>query len=252
MELSVIGSSSKGNAYVLQNASEALLLEAGVNFKVTLPVLGYDLKKVVGCLITHEHGDHAGHVSEVLNYGVRVLASEGTIEGAARFIKSEYAIEPFERTAEGYSPLQLGGFTVIPWQAQHDANEPTGFYIWHRETGGVLFATDTYYIAPRFAGLSNILIECNYDPERLEANYEAGYLDHKRYERTLKSHMGLDTCLAFLQANDISLVNNLVLIHLSQDNGDAIRFKDRITQATGKEVTIAHPGLKIEFNQTPF
>lgn len=33
MELTVIGSSSEGNSYVLQNAGEALLLEAGKPFK---------------------------------------------------------------------------------------------------------------------------------------------------------------------------------------------------------------------------
>ena len=34
MVLSVLGSSSSGNAYVLQNVGEALLIEAGVNFKL--------------------------------------------------------------------------------------------------------------------------------------------------------------------------------------------------------------------------
>ena len=36
MKLTVIGSRSDGNAYVLQNADEALLLEAGLPFKKTL------------------------------------------------------------------------------------------------------------------------------------------------------------------------------------------------------------------------
>ena len=29
-----------------------------------------NVKKIVGCLITHEHGDHAGRINEVLNYVV--------------------------------------------------------------------------------------------------------------------------------------------------------------------------------------
>lgn len=40
MELTVLGSSSEGNAYVLQNAGEALLLEAGIPFKKVLAALG--------------------------------------------------------------------------------------------------------------------------------------------------------------------------------------------------------------------
>ena len=82
MELTVLGSSSEGNAYVLQNAGEALLLEAGIPFKKVLAALGNNVKKIVGCLITHEHGDHAGRINEVLNYVVPVYASKGTIEAA--------------------------------------------------------------------------------------------------------------------------------------------------------------------------
>ena len=79
MELTVLGSSSEGNAYVLQNAGEALLLEAGIPFKKVLAALSNNVKKIVGCLITHEHGDHAGRINEVLNYVVPVYASKGTI-----------------------------------------------------------------------------------------------------------------------------------------------------------------------------
>lgn len=57
MVLSVLGSSSSGNAYVLQNAGEALLIEAGINFKKVVTALEGNISKVVGCLITHEHGD---------------------------------------------------------------------------------------------------------------------------------------------------------------------------------------------------
>ena len=157
MELTVIGSSSEGNSYVLQNAGEALLLEAGKPFKHTLAALGGNLRKVVGCLITHEHGDHAGRISEVLNYAVPVFASQGTIEGAEKYIRSNYQPNAIRAGAGGYERLNLGGFTVIPFPAKHDAAEPLGFYIWHEETGGILFATDTYYLPCTFKGLSNIL-----------------------------------------------------------------------------------------------
>ena len=37
MELTVLGSSSKGNSYVLQNNNEALVIEAGVSLKEVKP-----------------------------------------------------------------------------------------------------------------------------------------------------------------------------------------------------------------------
>lgn len=254
MVLTVIGSSSEGNAYVLQNKGEALLLEAGISFKKVLPALGYDVSKVHGVLITHEHGDHAGHIGEVMKYRLPVYATVGTIKGARRYMTRT----DFESTAlrgnreQGYQAITLGGFLVIPFPTQHDAAEPVGFYIWHRETGGILFATDTFYIKNRFGGLSNILIECNYDEARLEANLMAGKIDAERYRRVRRSHLSYSTCLQMLQANDLSAVNNIVLIHISRDNGDALSFREGIAKATGKTVSVAKPGLVINFNKTPF
>lgn len=144
MELTVLGSSSEGNAYVLQNAGEALLLEAGIPFKKVLAALGNNVKKIVGCLITHEHGDHAGRINEVLNYVVPVYASKGTIEAAK--INSCWRPTHIRMENGSYQHLRLGGFTIIPFPTKHDSREPLGFYVWHEETGGVLFATDTFYL----------------------------------------------------------------------------------------------------------
>lgn len=253
MTLQVVASGSEGNAYVLQNNGEALLLEAGVSFKKVLPVLDYDVSKVQGALISHEHGDHAGHIGEVLAYGLPVYASKGTIEGAQRYAaKSDYQPTALQEDGIGYERLKIGGFTVIPFATQHDAQQPTGFYIWHEETGGILFATDTYYLKNRFAGLSNILIECNYDQQQLEENLINGKIDAERYRRVRKSHLSYTTCLQMLQANDLSKVNNIVLIHTSKDNGNAPAFRDGIAKATGKSVSVAIPGLTINFNKTPF
>lgn len=254
MELKVIGSSSKGNAYVLQNKGEVLLLEAGIRFKQVLSAFDYDVSKVQGVLITHEHGDHAGHLGEVLKYRLPVYATAGTIEGARRYI----AHTDFEPTAipgdreHGYQAITLGGYRVIPFPTQHDANEPVGFYVWHQDTGGILFATDTYYLKNRFAGLSNILIECNYDQQQLEENLIAGKVDAERYRRVRRSHLSYTTCLQMLQANDLTAVNNIVLIHVSGDNGDANAFREGIAKATGKTVNVATPGLVLNFNKTPF
>ena len=55
MNLEVLGSSSKGNCYILSNEKEALILEAGVNFKQVKKALNYDISKIRGMLVSHEH-----------------------------------------------------------------------------------------------------------------------------------------------------------------------------------------------------
>ena len=74
MELKVLGSSSSGNCYILDNGKEALILEAGVRFKEVKKALGYNLRKVVGCLITHRHQDHAKYIKAMVDNGFYTLA----------------------------------------------------------------------------------------------------------------------------------------------------------------------------------
>lgn len=50
------GSGSSGNGYALIADDEILLLECGVSVKDMLKSIDYATSKVVGCLISHEHG----------------------------------------------------------------------------------------------------------------------------------------------------------------------------------------------------
>ena len=54
--LKIIGSSSSGNAYILDCGSEQLILELGVSWKEILKALNFDLSKVVGVCVSHSHG----------------------------------------------------------------------------------------------------------------------------------------------------------------------------------------------------
>lgn len=246
MELKVLGSSSRGNCYVLENENEALILEAGVRFTDVKRALNYNISKAVGCLITHEHKDHAGKINEVLNATIPVYASAGTIENTI--------IEGHRKPhicAAG-TLLTLGGFRIIPFATMHDCAEPLGFFINHDETGNILFATDTYYLPSTFAGLNNVLIECNYRLDILEDNIANGRLPIPLRNRTLKSHLSYDNCVQTLQANDLTKVNNIVLLHLSNDNSHAEEFRAGIKKVTGKTVYVAEAGLVINLNKTPF
>ena len=86
----------------------------------------------------------------------------------------------------------------------------------------------------------------------LERNVTEGYIPEVLKERVRRSHLSYYTCLDALKANDLTRVNNIVLIHISEGNGDAVAFRDGIAKATGKTVHVAKPGLRISFNKTPF
>lgn len=242
MVLKVLGSSSKGNCYILENDSEALILEAGVRFSDVQKALNFNISKVKGCLISHEHKDHIGFVTTFPRF-IKCYCSRGTAQD----------IEP-DRVST-ISPDRLfsvGGFKVIPFSTVHDAAEPLGFFINHEETGNILFATDTSYLPCTFSDLSNILIECNYRIDILESNIERGFLPPSLRNRIVQSHFSYEYCKEALLANDLSKVNNIVLIHLSEGNSNSTEFREGITRATGKTVVVAEAGMDIPFNRTPF
>ena len=249
MKLQVLGSSSKGNCYLLRSekTGEVLVMEAGVRFDKVKKALDFNLNSITGCIVSHEHGDHSGSAGDFINACIPCYMSQGT-KHALGFSANYWAkgLLPFEKVV-------INGFEVIPFPVQHDAKEPFGFLIRHKECGTVLFATDTYYLQYRFPGINNVMLECNYSKDTLDANFAAGRIDRKRYERTVKSHMSYDNCLRTLQANDLSGVCKIILLHLSDNNSNATEFVHGIGQVYPEiEVTAATPGLSLAFNSQPY
>lgn len=249
MKLHVLGSSSSGNCYLFQSekTGEVLAVEAGVKFNKVKKVLDFNLNSIVGCIVSHEHGDHAKCVGDFINACIPCYMSQGT-KHALGFSSSYWAkgLLPFEQVV-------INGFRVIPFPVQHDAAEPYGYLIRHEECGTVLFATDTYFLKYKFPGLNNVMLECNYSKEILDANFTAGRIDKKRYERTIKSHMSYDNCLLTLQANDLSQVCNILLLHLSDNNSNATEFIYGIERLYPEiEITAATNGLSLTFNKNPY
>lgn len=247
MRLKIINSNSSGNAYILENAKEALLLECGVKTDRIKRALKFNLSKVVGCLVSHEHKDHSLDVIGLMQNGIRVYATMGTWNALN--------IEAFNYkkvVIKDRVQFSLGGFRIVPFKVQHDAAEPVGFLIHHKECGTVLFLTDTVYSPFTFHGLNNLIIEANYCETILEQRVEFGATGKFLRDRVKESHLSLQNCLQLLKCNDLSAVNNIVLIHLSDSHSDAKRFEQEVKNLTGKNVTVADAGMEIEFNKTAF
>jgi len=246
MELHVINSNSQGNSYILENNQEALLIECGVRFEKIKQALRFNYRKVVGCLVTHDHGDHSTAIADVQKAGIKVFASRGTHTALGTVDHHRSVI------VKGGQEIRVGGFRVIPFDVKHDAAEPLGFLLNHSETGTVLFLTDSYYSEYNFSNLNNVIIEANYCQKILDQRVLDGENPKFLRDRVITSHMSLETCKGVLRANDLSAVNNIVLIHLSDNNSNAPKFKKEIEEVTGKPVWVATPGLRIPFNKKPF
>lgn len=248
MELQVIGTGSSGNAYVLRAGGSALLLDAGLPIRQLMRAIP-DWKSLEGCLITHEHGDHAMSAEAMARMGIKTIASAGTADA----ISTDCCLTTLN-AAQMLSAITLGEFTVLPFETQHDAAEPCGYLIKHGPTGEVtLYATDTYYLKHTFPGVHYWIVECNYIDEVIDNQQEAGELTAALRHRLKKSHMSLRRLLDVLRANDLSKTRTIVLVHLSDERSDERAMVKAVKEVTGiEDVVAAAAGMKIPLELNPF
>jgi len=243
MVLKVLNSNSSGNGYVLESKDEKLLLECGLKPLELKKAIDFDLSGVAGCLLTHEHLDHSKYMNDYAKMGIDIYSSKGT------FGDKENHRFKVKKSGDKFS---VGKFKVIAFDVKHDAREPFGYMINHEECGNVLFVTDSYYTQYNFKGLNNIIVEANYCKDILLDKLVNGKIMPFLYKRIVDSHMSIQTCMDLLKANDLSAVNNIVLIHLSNSNSDERRFKTMVEESTFKNVHVANRDMVIDFNLTPY
>jgi len=126
----------------------------------------------------------------------------------------------------------------MPFSTIHDAAEPLGYLMQSGKTK-LLYATDTEYIPYKFEGLTHTLVECNFSMKIVKERLKNRDLNRALWDRILRNHLSLETVVTFLKANDLSSLQEIYLLHLSNNNSDANLFKKTIQEITGVPVYIA-------------
>ena len=197
------GSSSAGNSYALISGSgEILAIEAGVKFMDFKKMIDWRISDVAGCIVSHEHGDHARYIKDFMQSGIPVYTAFET-QTALEVITGERTI-----ALSPNKSCQIGSFTVVPFNVPHDTEiECYGYLIKHDEMGKLLFLTDLEYCKYNFSKnhIEHIMVEANYDMQFVDR-------DEPNYEHRLRGHMSLDTALKFISTNDNPALRNVVLI----------------------------------------
>jgi len=244
MNLKVLGSSSKGNCYLLESDTECLIIEAGVPFKDVKVAMDFNTAKIHGVLASHEHRDHSGYVKQYIDSGIRCYSSKQAWEGLG--IDHYNAIHV---TPKMY--FEVGNFSIIALPVHHDVYN-FAYVIKHKDCGSVLFCTDTDDFNYNLTGLNHIIIEANYDIDIIDDMAIYKDMDLSLRQRTLGSHMELGRLKEIIEDMDISNVRNIVLVHLSDSNSHSKKFRNELIGLTAKDVYIAEKNLVIDFNRTAF
>lgn len=224
MKLKVLGSGSSGNFYILENDTEALIIEAGLPFREAKKALDFNVRKIVGVICSHGHKDHSGYAVEYEKAGIPVF--------------KPYESE-MERQVRTYGDFVIKAFPLV-----HDV-PCYGFYLFHEDIGILIYASDTKYIKYRFKGLNHILVEANHSKELVER-------DSAKYAHQITGHMEIDTTCEFLKANNNPGLRNAVLLHLSSDSSNAEDFKAKAEKVVECPVYVARKGLEVNLNLCPF
>lgn len=235
MKLIIIGSNSQGNSYAIQaDSGEILLLEAGIPFKEVKKSIGYKTSKVVGCIISHVHGDHCKYAKEYLKAGI-IVSSNGDVAQKVLGVNTMFESITF----------QFGDFRVTPFSVEHDVKN-FGYLIYHPSYGSIFFATDCYNLHFAMKGCKTYLAECNYSDELLKKAVEEGKTPKNQADRVMLSHMSLEHCISWLHdCKAEETAEQIVLIHGSARHLVPQEATSKVQQEFGIPVFYARKGLMI-------
>lgn len=213
MTLKVVGTGSKGNCYLLEaeTTGEILMIECGLYSKDILKAIRFETSRVVGCLVSHSHADHAGSMAVLADlYSINIITST---ECAKQWNLQEGSFLPIDSNPE----IKVGTFKVISFDLVHDV-PCKGFMIYHDECGSIAFITDTRYCPVKFNCINHLIIEANYCEKKITG------INEWLRNRIVKSHMSIQNCLDFIDLNDKKLLYNVIFTHLSDSNSDELEF----------------------------
>lgn len=247
MKLHILGSSSAGNCYILETEDSALILECGIPLIEVKKALKFDLSKIVGAFITHEHGDHAKYVRQFTDACIPIVSSKGTLDALKLDDSHSIALKPMQY-------IIINDFKVNVFNTDHDSSEPFGFVVEHPESGAILFLTDTTCLRYKFPmKFSHLMIEANYSHDIMQERIMKGSFTVAQEERVKASHMSIDTSCEIIRNNASDALRNVILIHLSDGNSNSAEFKERCQKtAPFSRIEIADKGMILELNKEPF
>jgi len=173
--LFVLGSGSLGNALAVVADEEVLLIDAGFSAREIArraELVGLDLARTIGLVITHEHGDHtAGAARLAATLDIPILTALGTWD-RLRPRMPKVACIPLALMGG----VRHGGFQIEACPTSHDAAEPIAISVCSAAGHRVGIAYD---LGRPTAGVRFLLKES--DALVLEANHDEVLLRSSDY-----------------------------------------------------------------------
>lgn len=215
MKLKCIATGSSGNCYTLTSDSgETLILDCGIPIKEIKKGLDWNIRSVVGCIVSHAHSDHSKSVKDLRDMGVPVFTPYEVLLMNQFLANSYFTVRIFDLTTSDNKWVHTNS----------DGSECPcyGFLIEHPEMGKMLYITDCEFVKWRFGGINHILLGVNYDKDLIDNE------DYAKINHVYRGHMSIDTACDFVKANNFKDLENVIMCHLSKNNADKNLFIEKM------------------------
>ena len=236
MKLKCLGSSSAGNCYLLtSNSGETLILDCGIPIKEIKKGLNWNIRNVVGCIVSHVHSDHTRSLDYLLSIGVSCYGNVAVCE-------KHKGCQLIPRA------LHIGGYKVQSFALVHNV-ENNAFVIDTHNGIRILYCTDTQYIPKIVRGVHYAIIECNYDMDYMIDNAMVGEIRKSAYNY----HQSIDNCIEYAKKIYHPNMQKIILWHLSDGN---INEKNALTKTryelSTNDIIIGDNGVEIALKKNEF
>ncbi|HEY7772654.1 MAG TPA: MBL fold metallo-hydrolase [Marinagarivorans sp.] len=241
MRFASVGSGSNGNALVIASGDTYLLVDCGFSLKeLTSRLRRVDLtpSDLTAVLVTHEHADHIRGVGPLARrFGLPVYMTEGTGSSRALGRVENHCVISAGET------FDIGDITVQAYRVPHDAREPVQFAFESRDGKRLGLLTDTGSIPDQLAacyhGVQALVLEANHDPEMLARGPYPASL--KQRVGGFWGHLSNQQCAGLVEQLDLTMLQHLVIAHISQKNNTPQLVLNALAHVQGVErcITLA-------------
>ena len=255
MRVASVASGSKGNAYLVEQGGEAVLIDCGLPYKTLKSrvealcrAAGIDVPRVHGVLLTHSHRDHVYGLKALFGKrGIPVYANSMTAETT---VWQEGADDSMFACFENGQPFTLGPFEISAFSVPHDTSDPVGYIV--RGSCTYFHATDVGVpldsVGVKLAEAEVATLESNHDPVLLRSSGRPPSLIQRIAGP--RGHLSNDDAGDLVRRFASPRLRRLALAHLSQDC-NAPHLAERAAREALREAGRADVELKILSQDEP-
>lgn len=231
MEMYSLGSSSRGNAFVIRTGSQIWLIDAGLSATAIgkgLEEKGVSLSYLSGIWITHEHGDHVRGLDLLMRRtNVPVYITRSCLAASS-------LTPPPDRTRIIHcgDELQTATARIRVGAKAHDAADPCFFtFSFQGKRASVL--TDLghggHEVETAIREANALILESNHDEEMLQNGPYPSFL--KRRIAGSQGHLSNHQAASLLLKNAGPGLEHILLAHLSERNNTPSKAVATIAEA---------------------